>query len=104
MKSRPLPHKVEVFVCCNSRPKGERVSCGKPGGEKLRERLKDLVKKHKLKGKVRVSSSGCMDVCEKGPNVMIFPDNVWYQKCSPDDAEAIFEAVLKRLEADAPKK
>jgi (2Fe-2S) ferredoxin len=53
--------------------------------------LKELVKEHELGDRIRISTSGCMDLCEEGPNLMEFPDNRWVCGASPDDAGKIFE-------------
>lgn len=74
MNEIPLPYKSIVFVCTNVREESGRVSCaghGRPGAI-LRDKLKDQVAARGLKGIVRVSASGCMDLCEKGPNIMVF--------------------------------
>ena len=31
-----------------------------------------------LKGKVRANKSGCLDVCEQGPAMVIYPSGFWY--------------------------
>jgi len=97
VEERSIPYRRIVFVCTNVRTNGPRVSCGPVGGEELREQLKALVKQHGLQDQIRISSSGCMDVCEEGPNVMVFPDDEWICGASPDDAEAIFERIRNGL-------
>ena len=96
-----------LFVCNNERdaddPKG---SCAHRGGDALAARLKELVAEHKLKGKVRVVRSGCLDYCAKGCVVTAFSGEgpvgeTWYTHATPADADALFEShVLKgeRLE------
>jgi len=81
-----------VFVCTNERPSGERVSCGGSFcGKELAAKLKDEIKKAGLAGKVRVSKSGCLDVCEEGANVLIYPDNLWVKQTEINDISAILE-------------
>ncbi len=53
--------------------------------------LKRLVKENNLRTQVRVNKAGCMELCEIGPSVMVHPDNVWYQKVLPKDAEEIIQ-------------
>lgn len=97
MDSQPVPYRRIVFVCTNVRTTGPRVSCGNRGGIVLRQRLKALVKEHGLAGRIRVSSSGCMDVCEQGPNLMSFPDQEWICGASPEDAEEIFAQIREGI-------
>ncbi|HRI89185.1 MAG TPA: (2Fe-2S) ferredoxin domain-containing protein, partial [Candidatus Hydrogenedentes bacterium] len=98
MQSNDLPFEKIIFVCTNKRDKGERVSCGREGGCDLRNKMKEMVKARGLKDKVRVSTSGCMDVCEEGPNVMIFPDNVWLARVKEKEAVAIVEAIAESID------
>jgi (2Fe-2S) ferredoxin len=94
MKSEKVPFQKTVFVCTNARD-GGRVACGNPGrgGLELCEALKNGAKKLGLKGKVRVARAGCLDLCEKGPNVFLYPDGEWFSGIKPEDAEGI----LKKL-------
>ena len=97
MSEQPIPYQRIVFVCTNVRTSSPRVSCGAIGGAELRERLKALVKEHGLSDRLRICSSGCMDVCEEGPNAMVFPENQWICGLSADDAEAVFEQIRAGL-------
>lgn len=93
-----LPHEKIIFVCTNRREPGDRICCAAGGGCELRDTLKEMVKARGLKGKVRVSASGCMDKCEDGPNVMIFPDNIWLSGVRTNDLQPILDAVMRSLE------
>ena len=97
MDSHALPFKTIIFICINERPPGERECCHAKDSEALQRHLKALVKEHGLRGRVRVSKSGCMDRCEQGPNVMVFPDNLWYSHVTLEDADLIFQGVFDRL-------
>ena len=83
-----------VFVCVNERPREERVSCGGVFcGKDLAASLKDAVKKAGMAHKIRVSKTGCLDVCEEGPNILIYPDNVWLKRVEMADVPAILEKI-----------
>lgn len=97
MNGDPIPYQRIVFVCTHERTDGSRVSCGPRGGVELRQRLKQLVKEHGLSDRIRISASGCMDLCEEGPNLMAFPDNRWVCGASPDEAETLFEQIREGL-------
>lgn len=96
MKSEKVPFQKTVFVCTNAR-EGGRVACGNPGrgGLELCEALKHGVKRLGLKGKVRVARTGCLDLCEKGPNVFLYPDGQWLSGLTPADAEEILGTLTK---------
>ena len=46
-----------------------------------------------LKGRVRVARSGCLDLCEKGPNAFLYPEGRWYSGLKPEDVPALLAEV-----------
>ena len=46
-----------------------------------------------LEGEVMVTSTGCVGICEKGPIVMIYPQQAWYGEVTEDDVEDILDAL-----------
>jgi (2Fe-2S) ferredoxin len=44
-----------------------------------------------LNGEVFINNTGCFGVCEKGPIVVVYPDNVWYGSVTPDDVPEIMD-------------
>jgi len=89
-----------VFVCHNVRPAdAPRPSCTTDGKSELHARLQQLSRDAGLSGKVRINKSGCLDQCEHGPTVVVYPDAVWYGNVRPEDAEAI---VLEHLVGGRP--
>jgi (2Fe-2S) ferredoxin len=95
MNQKPVPYKRVVYICTNSREEDGRPSCGHRGSEAICDRMKEEVKKRGLKGKVRAMKSGCMDFCELGPNVMVFPENVMISGVSAEDVPALADKYLK---------
>lgn len=92
----PLFYEVHVFVCCNRRPDGHRRgSCAAKGSEALRDYLKARVKELGLRG-VRVNMAGCLDRCEFGPSVVIYPEGVWYRLRTREEAEAVLQEHILR--------
>ncbi len=80
-----------ILVCENKRETGD--CCG-PAGEHIRELLKEKIKTLGLSKKIRVSRTGCLDVCSEGPNVLIEPDHIWFKRVSESDVEKIIESVV----------
>lgn len=79
-----------VFVCHNVRPEGApRPCCTANGTSELHTQLQQLAKAAGLAGKVRVNKSGCLDQCEHGPTVVVYPEGVWYGHVQPEDAAEI---------------
>jgi (2Fe-2S) ferredoxin len=84
------PFERHVFVCQNARPEGApRVSCTRDGNSELAPALKKLAKAAGLDGLIRINKSGCLDQCEHGPVVVVYPEAVWYGHVQPEDAEEI---------------
>ena len=84
-----------VFVCHNTRPAdAPRPSCTADGKSDLHTRLQQLTKEAGLAGRVRINKSGCLDQCERGPTVVVYPEAVWYGNVRPEDAEAIVQEHL----------
>jgi (2Fe-2S) ferredoxin len=87
----PLYFDAHVFVCCNRRPEGHpRGSCAARGSERLRDYMKARAKELGLR-RVRINTSGCLDRCELGPCLVIYPEGVWYRVGSPTDVDAVLE-------------
>jgi (2Fe-2S) ferredoxin len=83
-----------IFVCCNQREPGSRCCCDPDGNEKLRDCFKKEVKQRGLKGKVRANTTGCLDQCELGPTVVIYPQGIWYGRVTPADVPRIIEETV----------
>jgi len=85
-----------VFVCTNERPPGHpRGCCKAKGSEELLQQLKAEVAKAGLTTQVRAQKAGCLDTCEFGPSIVVYPDNVWYGPVKPSDLSEIVESHLK---------
>lgn len=90
-----LYYDCHVFVCTNTRPKDHpRGSCSRRGGTRLRDYMKARVKELGL-AKVRVNSAGCLDRCELGPTLVIYPEGVWYAPKTTDDIDDILTRHLQ---------
>lgn len=78
-----------VFVCTNARAEGGRPSCGARGSEAVLEAVTNEILRRGLGADVAITHSGCLGPCWDGPNVVIYPDGVFYTGVNPDDASAI---------------
>lgn len=83
-----------LFVCCNRRDPGSRKCCDPDGSEALRERFKTELKKRNLGPLVRANKAGCLDQCELGPTVVIYPQEIWYGGVKLDDVPRIIEETV----------
>lgn len=84
-----------LFVCTNRREPGSARPCCNPDGKAELHRLfKQAVRAAGLDDRVRVNKSGCLDQCEHGPNLVVYPEAVWYGHVTPAD---VAEIVQKHL-------
>ncbi|MGZ8423608.1 MAG: (2Fe-2S) ferredoxin domain-containing protein [Candidatus Binatia bacterium] len=102
MIERQQPYVRQLHVCINDR-KGESKYCGYDGSEEIVEELRTVSKGRNLKGKVRVVRSGCLDVCAFGPNMMIWPEGLWFMGVTKEDVPQIVEKYLSLEAAEQPK-
>jgi len=84
-----------VFVCINERaadhPKG---CCKAKGGVAVRDRLKSELTARGLSKTIRANNAGCLDQCERGVTVVVYPEQVWYGGVTVDDIPEIVEEHL----------
>jgi len=85
-----------VFFCCNQRAGGE-TCCNDNGASGMRDYAKRRVKELGMagEGKVRVNVAGCLDRCDEGPCIVIYPDAVWYTYVDKSDIDEIIDEHLK---------
>jgi (2Fe-2S) ferredoxin len=90
----PSHYRQHVFFCCNQREPGGRVCCNDAGAIPLRDYAKAQVKKLGLagKGRVRINQAGCMERCEEGPCLVVYPDAVWYTYRNEMDIDEIIRS------------
>lgn len=90
-----LFYRKHVFCCTNTRPPGHpRGCCSEKGAEKLRAYMKNKAKKMGL-NEVRINNAGCLDRCELGPTIVIYPEGVWYTCRTEADVDEILETHVR---------
>jgi (2Fe-2S) ferredoxin len=57
--------------------------------------LKEGAAKAGLRDRIRVQKSGCLDTCEYGVSVVVYPEGVWYGRVQVSDAPEIIERHLR---------
>jgi (2Fe-2S) ferredoxin len=84
-----------IFICTNRRdPASGRGCCNLDGSEALRTAFKKEVERRGLKPLVRANASGCLDQCELGPTVVIYPQAIWYGGVQLSDVPRIVEETI----------
>ncbi len=71
------------------------TGCRSLGGPQLLDALQKALDGAGLNGQVEVVVTGCHGFCEQGPLVTVAPEEITYQRVSPEDAEAIVFETLK---------
>ena len=86
-----------VFFCTNQREGGEPC-CNNFNAQKMRDYVKNKVKKLGLstaENRIRINSAGCMDRCDSGPVLVVYPEAVWYTYVDEKDLDEIIEEHLQ---------
>ena len=82
-----------IFICENKRPEGHpRGCCAEKGSAEIKEKFKSRLKELGLNTEVRANSAGCLDACEFGASIVIYPEQIWYGYVSQNDVEEIIQS------------
>jgi (2Fe-2S) ferredoxin len=89
-------YKYHLFFCTNQREAG-KICCGQCNASEIRDYAKKRVKQLGLSGEggVRVNTAGCLDRCELGPVIVVYPQEIWYTYVDREDIDEIIEEHLK---------
>jgi (2Fe-2S) ferredoxin len=88
----PLYYRHHVFCCINERPAGNpRGCCAGKGAMGLRNYMKSRAQKLGLHD-VRINTAGCLDRCELGPTMVVYPEGIWYRAETRQDIDEILAA------------
>jgi len=81
-----------IFVCENKRPDGHpRGCCADKNSKQIRDLFKKRLKELGLSSSVRANTSGCLDACEQGVTVVVYPEQVWYGGVLLKDVEEVIQ-------------
>ena len=84
-----------VLVCINERPADHPKGCCKAaGGAEVRDRLKAELSARGMSKAIRANNAGCLDQCQHGVSVVVYPEQVWYGGVTVDDVVEIVEKHL----------
>jgi (2Fe-2S) ferredoxin len=81
-----------IFICMNQREPGHPRGCCDPTGQGELQRLFKIKLAQRGVKNVRANKSGCLDQCELGPTVVVYPEAVWYGSVKPEDVDEIIES------------
>jgi len=91
MPDKPY-YEQHVFICTNQREDG-RPCCADRGALEVQAYAKRRLKALDMngQGKVRINKSGCLDRCEEGPVMVIYPQGTWYTYVDTHDIDEIID-------------
>ena len=79
--------RAHVLVCTGT-------GCSSAGADGIISAFEEQLKKNGLDEEVRVVKTGCLGLCAKGPNVVVYPEGVYYNYVSAEDVPEIVEEHL----------
>jgi (2Fe-2S) ferredoxin len=97
-----------VFICTNLREDGSE-SCQQCNAQEMRSHMKKRSKQLGLvrSGQARINTAGCLNRCEHGPVMVIYPEGIWYNFVDEEDIDEILEEhllkgnIVERLNIDS---
>ncbi len=99
-----------IFICENKRPEGHpRGCCSEKGSLEIREHFKTRLKELGLNAEIRANGAGCLDACEFGVSIVIYPEQIWYGAVTKNDVEEILQSHIlnnipvERLKINHPR-
>lgn len=91
-------YRHHLFFCTNDRADGS-ACCARFNAQAVRDYAKQRTKELGVAGRegcVRVNSAGCLNRCEEGPVLVVYPEAVWYTYVDKADIDEIIDRhVLK---------
>jgi len=77
-------YRMDLLLCGGS-------ACHASGSEKIKEILKQELKRHKLENEIRIIETGCNGFCAQGPVMIVQPEGIFYQKLKEEDIPYLVE-------------
>ena len=86
--SRKDPEKPAIAICSGA-------GCHGLGNGGVIRAFEEEIEKHGLAGTVDIRATGCHGMCEQGPNVVIYPEEIYYVKVTPEDVPEIVKQTVQ---------
>ncbi len=83
------PFRYHVYVCTQEKPDPKAPSCTNRGSKEVLEALRAELGKTGLADEIHVTASGSLGLCERGPNMVVYPEGVWYSGVQKSDVPEI---------------
>jgi (2Fe-2S) ferredoxin len=88
------PFRYHVFACDQRKPEGV-PGCSANGSQAVIDALRREVAARNLFETVAITTCGSLGLCEHGPNLVVYPEGVWYSHVRPADVPEIVSEHLQ---------
>ena len=92
------PFRFHVFLCDQQKPEGVPCCAARGSGQVL-EALRREVNARGLEDEIQVTACGSLGLCEQGPNLVVYPEGIWYSGVTAADVP---EIVQSHFQEDTP--
>ena len=89
------PFHYHVFICDQKKPEGVPC-CPARGSAATIEALRKEVAARGLLDEVQITTCGSLGACERGPNMVVYPEGVWYSGVKPEDVPELVDSHFVR--------
>lgn len=89
------PFTYHVYVCTQRKPDGAPC-CGGRGAESLIDALRREIAAAGLADAVQITACGSLGLCDRGPNMIVYPEGVWYSGVQPADIREIVRSHFRQ--------
>lgn len=86
-------YEKHVFVCANEKPSPKKC-CGAAHGQALVDAMRECFAQQGASAKIRIQKAGCLDLCGKGPCMVVYPEGVFYGNVQLEDVEELVKSHL----------
>ena len=83
-----------IIVCTNFREGENAVCCHNGGGLEIYKKLKEYIKSNEFEGRVKVTQARCFSMCADGPNLVVYPEQIWVNGVKLSDVTEIIEKYI----------
>jgi len=84
------PFRYHVYFCNQKKPEGA-PSCAAVGAIETLAAMRQCLAEKKLTEEVQVTTCGCLGICEKGPNMVVYPEGIWYSGLNPENIKQVVD-------------
>ncbi len=89
------PFRYHVYLCTQEKPDPNAPSCTNRGSKEVLEALRAELNQAGLGDEVHVTASGSLGLCDRGPNMVVYPEGVWYSGVQKTDVAEIVREHFK---------